>query len=912
MKPISARSFARSINPATVILLIALLVAALLVPISSRSASAAVVAQDAADLGSIEFEGTQTYVVLSNGEVIGNYTGSAEARDAAGQAKTADPDAYVGYFETFFYEAQLTEAPTPTPVPPTAVPPTAVPPTAVPPTPVPPTPEPPGPDELPTRLLGVDDFEYQGSFTVPEGPGGSEASLNYVGSGLAYNPARDSLFITGHDWHQLTAEITIPVPGVEADIADLPRASFIRTPEDATDGALPNLSDPADDTYGRVGGYLVDGEQLLVSGFDYYDASNEQVRSHLVTNIDLGASSEMLSLSDDVPARWLGGSMAHIPQQWQESFGGDPWLTGLGGISIASNSSVGPAAATFSPATLQGNDPAQLVVGYPLADALDGPTTQSDVWNLTSTPRGIVFPTDTASVLFFGSHGVGPYCYGSGADCGDPASSSQGTHAYPYRAQLWAYDAAELVAVFTGERTPQSLRPYLAAGFDLPYDWPQPAIVGAAYDEASGRIFLTQTMVDNTQPVIHVYKVATSSTPPAAPTPEAATPTPEPATPTPAGANPCPAYVDSDLYRARSNQVTVTPDQDWESILSNAEPDTEVLFADGEYRFTRDGVWMAQGNLTIRSASGNRDAVVFAGKGNALRGEGLMAAGPDMTFADITIAETRDHAIALHPAHGGVSAHIYNVNLVDIGTQFIKANSGADNPDGIVACSSIGYSSVGAVQGDYIGAMHLHQVVDWVIRDNYIYNFVGDGSGCLIDTDCGTYFSGPAILAWNNSRGTVVERNTMIDNTRNIAFGLGNSHIGGVVRNNFIYQSIPGDAGIELWDAQGALIEHNTVITNDYPGAIEFGGSPAITMRNNLLSHPPLDRSASRGASPGAVAEGNIDDATAADFVAAGDPHLAAGSRAIGAGVAVDGEIGDIDAEPRNGRSDVGADHFSG
>ncbi len=378
------------------------------------------------------------------------------------------------------------------------------------------------------------------------------------------------------------------------------------------------------------------------------------------------------------------------------------------------------------------------------------------------------------------------------------------------------------------------------------------------------------------------------------------------------GNNFCPAYSESDLYRTRANQVTVTPsDPDWEATLMGVAPNTEILLADGEYRFTRPGVWLPQADLTIRSASGNRDAVVLRGEGYGVRGEGLMLAGPRATVADLTILDLRDHAISIKAATGGIESQTYNVKILDIGTQHIKGSAGGRNTNGLVACSELGYNP-GAVQGDYIGAIDIHEAVDWTIRDNFIFNITGDGTGCQVDFDCGRYVTGPAITLWNNSSGGVLERNTIVDSFRGITLGLGTPHDGGVVRNNFIYQTQPGDAGIELWNASNVTVEHNTVLLDGYPGAIEFGGAPNLVVRNNLISAPPLDRSANRGASPGVVMEGNITDATTSDLVAPDDPHLPAGSRAIGAGVFSSATTTDIDGEPRNGRWDVGADQDPG
>jgi hypothetical protein len=345
------------------------------------------------------------------------------------------------------------------------------------------------------------DFRYEGSFRVPDGN-----VLSYGGAGLGYNPANNSLFITGHNHHQLTAEISIPRLGQTSDSAALPQAVYLQQLEDVTDGKLPDISEPRENDYGRIGGYLVDGDDLIVSAYDYYDADNTQVRSHLLTDTSMGASSDMVSLTDDAQARWLGGAMTKIPAAWQDDFGGHPYMGGLSGISIAGNSSVGPSAATFSRASLTGNDPAKLVLGYPLSAALDGkPDKKSDLWNLTSEVRGMVFPENTSSVLYFGTHGVGNYCYGTGTACSDPVRSSKGTHAYPYQYQIWAYDAADLAKVHRGEASAESLRPYDVWKLDLPYTARYTEIGGAAYDPATGRIFISQGFANGILPVVHVY-----------------------------------------------------------------------------------------------------------------------------------------------------------------------------------------------------------------------------------------------------------------------------------------------------------------------------------------------------------------------------------------------------------------------
>lgn len=366
----------------------------------------------------------------------------------------------------------------------------------------------------------------------------------------------------------------------------------------------------------------------------------------------------------------------------------------------------------------------------------------------------------------------------------------------------------------------------------------------------------------------------------------------------------CPAYESSSLFRERAVQLVVGPLDDWIGAIEGAEPSTEVLLRDGTYHLGDTYAVVVGPSVTIRSQSGSRDSVIIRGAGYGPGGEGFMIMGADVTVADLSMTQIRNHAISIKGNTAPHAIQIYNVHVFDIGTQHIKLTPGGTE-DGLIACSSVGYSEGGAV-GDYVNAIDLHEALDWHIRDNLIYNITGDGSGCEVDIDCGTYVSGPAVLVWNNSRGTLIERNTIVDSFRNIALGLGSGHEDGVVRNNFIYRLGPGDAGIELWDAHGSGIYHNTVLIADYPGAIEFRQSSDLSILNNLISQPIWDRGESN-----VWTDANIEDASAADFVAPGDVHLTDGSRAIGAGITVEQVIADIDGDMRDGRYDVGADHFS-
>ena len=125
----------------------------------------------------------------------------------------------------------------------------------------------------------------------------------------------------------------------------------------------------------------------------------------------------------------------------------------------------------------------------------------------------------------------------------------------------------------------------------------------------------------------------------------------------------CGAFGQSDFYRPRSTQLLVSADQDWQNLIQTAPEDTEILLQDGIYELTRHSVQL-KSNITVRSASGNRDAVQIKGVGYHVAAEGLSVVGDDVSIADISISDMRDHAIAI--MGGNDRTHIYNVNLYDI------------------------------------------------------------------------------------------------------------------------------------------------------------------------------------------------------------------------------------------------------
>ncbi len=360
------------------------------------------------------------------------------------------------------------------------------------------------------------DVWYLGAFRVPVLGTEDHEGLRFGGNALAYDAGRDSLFLIAHDWHQLTAEISIPQPRQAPSADELPRARLLQGPTDATGGRLGAISDPPNREQARIAGQLRVGDSLLLGAFHYYDSAGQQVASHFRRPRDLttgpGSVRGPVRLGGPTPARWLGGYMTAVPPAWQAALGGAA-LTGLTGVPIAGNASNGPTLAVFDPRALidpERQPRARLLVGYPLNAPLAPLEVRNPVWNFSSEIGGAAFVAGTRSVLFFGRHGTGPYCYGDGEQCRDPAKADQGTHGYPYEYRIWAYDAADLAAVARGERPPHSLEPYAVWPLSLPFERDdQHRIGGVAHDPATGRVFVTQREGDSDgkHPLVHVLRV---------------------------------------------------------------------------------------------------------------------------------------------------------------------------------------------------------------------------------------------------------------------------------------------------------------------------------------------------------------------------------------------------------------------
>lgn len=356
------------------------------------------------------------------------------------------------------------------------------------------------------------------------------------------------------------------------------------------------------------------------------------------------------------------------------------------------------------------------------------------------------------------------------------------------------------------------------------------------------------------------------------------------------------------------NTVTVSSESELRTQAFTAASGTTIIVAPGTYNM-QGYVHIINDNIALRGQSGNRADVILDFGGMSGGYFGILVDGDDVAIADLTIRNTTDHGVSIQGADRPL---LYNLHILDAEDQLIKVNppdSGVGSEDGMLACSRLEYTTTDL--DSYTNGISAHDAHRWTVRDNEWYR-IRNANGSPI----------PTILFWSGSSDTVVERNLLVDCSQGIAFGnAGHSeldHTGGIVRNNFIYASMPHDVAVEMVHAQGWLVAHNTVLLLS-PGTGQTWGMEARfsdsqgTFAHNLTN---MDIWADREGAHGMLT-GNVTTAEAGWFVddgAEGNLHLIAGAvAAIDQAATLTDVTDDFDGEtrPTGSAPDIGADEYS-
>jgi len=344
------------------------------------------------------------------------------------------------------------------------------------------------PTQLP--LLDSSDITYVGSFNLPDPPSGN---FDYGGMGLSVSADGKTLYVGGHVYDQSLGRVAIPDPiGGTASLIQAP----VNVPGSIGGSCGSNV---------ELAGTLIYNGRLIVQKRCYYDNNGSVGNTHAVGASNISNFSSFTRLDNLPTKQFASGYMGLIPAEWQSLLGG-PAFTGNSSMSIISQCSNGPSFYVFNPDDVGVKSPIPSIplMYYPLSNPL-APDVANDIWIRADTMNaGIVFPSGTRSVLFFSTHGYGPRTYkvpdgGCGGESGNGAA--------PYRRQITAFDANDLLAVKNGKKNPWEIRPY--AWWVVPGPTETCATFrysGLAYDPTSRRIF--GAFHYGSSPEIHVWKVS--------------------------------------------------------------------------------------------------------------------------------------------------------------------------------------------------------------------------------------------------------------------------------------------------------------------------------------------------------------------------------------------------------------------
>lgn len=706
----------------------------------------------------------------------------------------------------------------------------------------------------PAGRLMPSDLEYRGAFRLP-GPGW-ENGWGWGGNALTYYPAGDpggaadgypgSLYGTGHDWYQRVSEISIPVPVISPgkNLADLKTAATLQPFTDIRGDLFPEFEIP----YCGLE-YLPAGSGRTAERLYFGWHQHLQIDPHYPTH---GWCSLDLSAPNPAGPWYIGNYDTYsttdylfaLPQGWADTYTGGRCLA-TGRMRDGGQGGQGPCIYLFAP-WQQGNPPpADTVLGAtPLLqystsyweDPHGGIYTMdryhhSDLWPGAAWPAA----GGKEAVIFAGTKGRGDCWYGNQEgpclDC-----ENRGWWSTYFDGEIIFFDPADLAAVARGEMEPYEPQPYAVMNIDhLLYHISgvrqKTHLAAAAADRVHGFLYVFEPLVDDDKPIVHVWKVNGGG---AEPTPlPAPTPLPLPSLEN-CLCGPLPPPGPGEAV------VHVSTVAGLQSALNSASGKTTIYLANGTYPVTGNGMVVSRPDITIRSLSGNRGDVVIRGGGMASGDSyfGVYVNASNFTLADLTIQDIRWHGVFIDPSTAPSNFLFHDIRVTDCGEQLFKASGGRDTgskDDGVIECSTLEYTATLA-GGDYTNGIDLLNSHDWVIRDNTFRNIKAGAGGSL---------AGPAILCWQGSSGTVVERNRIIDCDMGISLGNSSdsapSHSGGIVRNNFIKGYANSDFGICVSRSPDAKVINNTIYSpGSWPWSIEvqYASSSGCVLTNNLADEP--------------------------------------------------------------------------
>jgi len=428
------------------------------------------------------------------------------------------------------------------------------------------------PPGIPETLVQPSDFDYLGAFRLPGGDD-PPASFNYGGNAMTFRPDGDptggadgypgSLFITGHDWNSHVAEISIPVPVISKNPAELNQAAFLQVFNDVKQGLFGALEIP------KIGMHYL---STSATGAKIHMAWGQHIQDEAPSHVWIDPN---LSAPNTQGKWYIGnqsiysviGYLFGIPSSWADVYTGGRYLA-TGAFRDGGWSGQGPALFAYIPWINQTGTPAPtgtrlqetVLLHYVSSTETEDVVSRSlnnyqhpDEWE---GGAWITTTTSKTAVMFAGTKGTGAkYWYGyihpAGAafPCVDTAfvgeftvcrlangsacppedlngcvghSGYRGWWSSRYDAQIILYDPADLAQVALGEIESSTPQPYTSIDIDDRLllnptgvesdllgtgDQRRYRIGAVAYDSSNDLIYVLELFADGARPVVHVWRV---------------------------------------------------------------------------------------------------------------------------------------------------------------------------------------------------------------------------------------------------------------------------------------------------------------------------------------------------------------------------------------------------------------------
>lgn len=379
------------------------------------------------------------------------------------------------------------------------------------------------------------------------------------------------------------------------------------------------------------------------------------------------------------------------------------------------------------------------------------------------------------------------------------------------------------------------------------------------------------------------------------------------------------AYSNADCETAGGGPlVTVSTVAEFRAAVEAAVPGTTIELTDGVYYWDDNTTlqrFTDKQNITVRSQSGNRDAVILQGAGindDTTQFHFKLTRADYITFENMTMKDVYYHCIQVN--EGSDHMTVRNCVMWDAGEGPVKSTvlaglTGPFSDYGLVEDCVIGFTTTG--MRSVVEGIDLIASLGWVIRNTEFYNVIKDpspGYGCF---------------AKAASMDTVIENCYAENCDISFSWGGGGSpvslhrlelpaeHYRGIMRNNIVHTTT-GDIAIYINSGDDFKIYNNTLWT--------VNGFSSMDIRFDLSTGDIVNNLCTDGyrLRDGGMATfaTNIWDADASYFVDQpnADYHLVStATNAIDQGTNTSADVPtDIDGEarPKGGAVDIGADEY--